>query len=1000
MKQKLKGLTLLVVLLMGIAATAHAGEYDLNGGNWDQSASWADGAVPELGPDDTVNLKAASDMNIASMNLGKLNFETPGTMTLSQDMNIGRITVAEGYFADINLQTNTLTVVMVAGARAMKLPMTMTGDAGGSISAPELVIGGPMPLGGGGLLDSELLEGAFELLFSEDDYNKECAPFIFTADGATEGMTNVDMAFNNALVTMGTSSDPDYVITGGSMGITNSGVMMRGKLNNVEVVMNSGLMQFAETGVMTGTNVATSTLTMTGGTMLVEGKIENTAISMDGADGGRPTMTIKPAALTPAIPLDGVTINVENGAVFNNYGKIVLARSTGDFDMKANGANAQEVVPANIIAPADNVAQIMLKPGSSVAGSGAGDTARGRIIAENGGIVHGHGTLSNIDLTAKAAGTIGLGRLAVLNDTVNLRIENGGIVALLGRQNLTSYTMVATGTDNKQSVIGFGLSHNPQNYKSMVHGQLTAQTGGTGQLSRKAKYLITPWNETDIPETGGDTPHKFIWQDIKDTSNANDYKKLVLADVTGGSVTFIDDLPTDGYDLDTSAFVSELFDKYFELNEESGKLVLSMKIERKKSYQEFSNKAHTKGVAKAFDYILAQDDEDVDPELKKFQRNLDQNVTVEALNFALESASPASLLSAHFIVHEATIDATQEFSNYLSQRRRAMTGKHYSTKLSIDPNENGVAYVDPTSPNALAQVLPETPGERHDRRTDAMGMDKVYNVFARVTTGFTRVGSSNTHIGLVSRRIGTVIGFDMKVHENIIVGFGASYNHNDVGFSNSFGRADIDSYRFGPYALMYAQQWFFETELSFGINANRFVRNVYSGGERYTPKSRFTALDFTANIGGGYDFKIGQMTLTPRADLQYQYYHSDGFKEREDGGIGYTVNAYENSSLTSRIGLELAQRFEPELVDAITPFLNVGWRRDWISPDDLETRLSLGNVAFKTYNDLWSRDSVYFGCGTTIEINDQLNCDLLYQVDIGDRQNRSQNAYFSLRYKF
>jgi len=277
-----------------------------------------------------------------------------------------------------------------------------------------------------------------------------------------------------------------------------------------------------------------------------------------------------------------------------------------------------------------------------------------------------------------------------------------------------------------------------------------------------------------------------------------------------------------------------------------------------------------------------------------------------------------------------------------------------------------------------------------------MGMDQVWSVFARITTGITRVGSGSERVGLVSRRIGTVFGIDARVHENIIVGFGGSYIHNDVGFDGSFGRADIDSYRFGPYALMYNDAWFFESELTFGIHTNRFTREAAGVRNR----SRFTAYDFTANIGGGYDFKFGELTVTPRADLQYQYYGANSYDEQNRGGIGYHVSQYNNNSLTSRIGVELAQRFEPDFVDAITPYLNVGWRRDWLSPDSLTTRFLDGNVSFNTANDSWSRDSVYFGCGTTIEITDQLNADLLYQVDIGDRENRSQNVYAGIRYKF
>lgn len=382
-----------------------------------------------------------------------------------------------------------------------------------------------------------------------------------------------------------------------------------------------------------------------------------------------------------------------------------------------------------------------------------------------------------------------------------------------------------------------------------------------------------------------------------------------------------------------------------------------------------------------------------------FMDHVDLAPTVEAFNRALLMSGPTNLLSSRFIIHEASIETTQQFSNYRAMRRQALLKS--TSKLTIDPAYAGFASSQALAGSDLAQVIDQqTPGERMDRKHDAIGMGENYNIFARVTTGFTRVGSSSDRVGLVSRRIGTVFGFDMKVHENIILGFAGSYNHNDIGLDDSFGKGDVDSFRIGPYGLLFKDQWFIESELTFGIHANRFTRYVEAGPGRFAPRSSFTAWDFTANVGGGYDFLIGQMVLTARGNIQYQYYGTKSFDEKDGQGADLHVDGYSDSALTTRFGLELSQKIEPGFVDSLTPFLNVGWRRDWLSPDDVNSTFIGGGDAFRTTNDLWSRDSIYFGCGTTIEISDQLNLDLRYQADIGDRENRSQNAYVSLRYQF
>ena len=383
--------------------------------------------------------------------------------------------------------------------------------------------------------------------------------------------------------------------------------------------------------------------------------------------------------------------------------------------------------------------------------------------------------------------------------------------------------------------------------------------------------------------------------------------------------------------------------------------------------------------------------------LRDFLYEIERIPNLEGINETLLHLAPRQQLSARLLTHNAGLAALAQMSAYRNTRRQALKGMPY--KLTINPAESGLANTDTNPGTTLAQALPLTPGERQERE---VGKDKMVNVYARATTGYTRVGSGGARIGLRSSRVGAVFGIDVRLHENMLIGFTGSYDYNDVHFASHLGSGRVNSYRFGPYAMLFHNDWFFETELTIGLHNNSFRRNVVVSGTTYRPESRYDSIDFTASIGGGYDFHIGGFTITPRANLQYQFFHANSHSEKNGGDAALKIDKYNTSALSSRIGAEFWKRFEigQSYLSSLTPFINVGWRYEWLAPSDLRSQFLGGGSSFNINNDLFSRSAIYIGAGSSFEITDQLNIDLRYQADIGDRENVSQNAYISLRYKF
>ena len=443
--------------------------------------------------------------------------------------------------------------------------------------------------------------------------------------------------------------------------------------------------------------------------------------------------------------------------------------------------------------------------------------------------------------------------------------------------------------------------------------------------------------------------------------------------------------------FDFSAFNTELYSASIEFCTQGKSLLLS--IQRIASYTDIADPGN-KQVARALD---GGDNLSCSNGFAKLLNAIDGTHSHEEYNEALRKLKPRQQTSARLLAHDSGLAALSQMSAYRTSRRMALKGIPY--KLTINPTETGFASTDINPGTTLAQALPLTPGERKDRE---IGKDQMVSVFARATAGYTRVGNGSNRIGLRSSRVGAVFGIDMRLHENFLIGFTGSYDYSDVSFLSHLGGGRVNSYRFGPYAMMYHDDWFIEAELTLGLHNNKFRRRVAIDDDVFLPESQYNAIDFTASIGAGYDFHLGGFTITPRVNLQYQFYHADRFSEKNGSGANLNVSKYDTSALSSRLGVEFWKRFEvnEQYLSAVTPFFNVGWRHEWIAPTDLKSQFQGGGSAFNIDNDLFSRNAIYLGIGGTAELTEQLNLDVRYQADLGDRENRSQNIYLSLRYKF
>ena len=978
-------------LLAASSTQTIASPYNVSGtseAEWSNVSNWSNNQRPASGINASVIVDNASNtlMNIENYSIGSLHQGQGTTLKLSQDLRVTSLIGGTSTGNTLNLNSKTLTIDLTNSSPTNFYEGGITG--GTIVIAGSPTATGIQTFSDGSFNGATIDARAGWTVFGGGDnaYGIDGSTLKATSTGDIKITANVD---NTSII----------VEDQGRIKLTGTSQFKRGS-----ITVRSGI--FENLSLLANTGSQRTTITQSGGIIYNGFDYDNKNIVSSNLKQVDIAITGK-SKFYSANDISDATITVDEGELYLGlvrYGSTEL-RSNQVSDVTAtsliatNSAFVHNLGNYTMTAPGTEAS-----PAIKIVGTGISEPTDGTIFWNGPLATLKGGDVNNYSyVTIENYGRlVNLGKIEIANIVVK---ENGAyLISRVGTQSLVKMTVKAGGffgqlgqhafdsavfetTTGKKTVFGVGLSNSPAG--DAAHAGIVASGGpvtfGTGTIIQPyavAEYYVK------------DNKHKFIW---RETGPAGEEFTIATASAAN-TLTFGGNATLDAGDLivDTTYFKSPIFNSAFTLRKDDKYLKMKMVLTRKAGYAEISTDSLSEPLAQSLDDGRTSPST-TSTEYKALLTKLDQSSTTQQLTDSVRSMTPAQFTSAQFTARRNANAAVSQFTSYMNGRRLALRGTPY--KLTIDPVTNGLAYTNGGSKETLAQALPFTPGERYDRE---IGPDKMVNIFARATTGYTSVGSSTRRVGLRSQRIGAVFGIDVRLHENFVIGFAGNYDYSDIKFKRRLGSGRVNAYRFGPYAMLFHDKWFFETELTIGLYDNKFTRRVNVGGTEYKPRSSYDSIDFVANVGAGYDFDLAGFMITPRLNVQYQFYHADKFTERDGGAVNQRVSKYDTSSLISRLGVDLWKRFDvnESYLKSATPFFTVGWRHEWIAPTDLTSQFVGGGSSFNVDNDLYSRNAIYLGIGSSFEINEAFDIDLRYQADLGDRKNISQNASINLRFRF
>ncbi len=233
---------------------------------------------------------------------------------------------------------------------------------------------------------------------------------------------------------------------------------------------------------------------------------------------------------------------------------------------------------------------------------------------------------------------------------------------------------------------------------------------------------------------------------------------------------------------------------------------------------------------------------------------------------------------------------------------------------------------------------------------------------------------------------GLTIGGDYRINDNLLVGIAGSYANTSADLYKG-GEVSVNSGKASVYGTLFNESYYVNASVGGGYNAYDITRSGLGGRSN----SDTTGGQFDALLGGGYDFRVGGLTVGPVASLQYTYLGLDSFQETGSGDARLRFPSQHQESLKSAIGAKASYAFNIGKV-VVTPEVRAQWQHEYLdSTAAIESSFVGADSTFTVNGPRIGRDSLVLDAGATVQFNPSISAFAYYTGEIG-RSNYSSNG--------
>ncbi|MCB1907481.1 MAG: autotransporter outer membrane beta-barrel domain-containing protein [Rhodocyclaceae bacterium] len=182
---------------------------------------------------------------------------------------------------------------------------------------------------------------------------------------------------------------------------------------------------------------------------------------------------------------------------------------------------------------------------------------------------------------------------------------------------------------------------------------------------------------------------------------------------------------------------------------------------------------------------------------------------------------------------------------------------------------------------------------------------------------------------------GLTAGIDYRFTDALVGGVALSWSKTDADFDADLGTVESDNFGVSLYVSYATPTWYVDGRLGVSridFDTERRILVVSNTPAEAIDTTAFGSTDgdqVSFNAGGGYNFEVASMTVTPYGRLDYLKLDVDGFTEREDKeGMGLVIGDHDTESLQSAIGARVARTYSTG-GGVFTPYAGIEWNHEF-----------------------------------------------------------------------
>ena len=270
-------------------------------------------------------------------------------------------------------------------------------------------------------------------------------------------------------------------------------------------------------------------------------------------------------------------------------------------------------------------------------------------------------------------------------------------------------------------------------------------------------------------------------------------------------------------------------------------------------------------------------------------------------------------------------------------------------------------------------------------------------VWAQALGSYGKVDGNHGASALEQRTGGGVLGVDWGLANDWRLGVLGGYSRTRLDSSGLDG--SVRSWHAGVYAQHQSGPLALRLGAAYSSHDGDSKRDVAFSGFDERLKGDYDADSQQAFVELGYAMGSGRLGAEPFANLGYQRYHRDSYRE-QGGDAALAVDADTQDNFTSTFGVRLAHLGQLDNGMSLTPRASLGWRHVYGSVDTRTRQAFLaGGDAFSVEGSALDRDSLLVEAGLDLGLSARQSVGLGYSGELGSNsRNHALVGQWQLRF--